>query len=84
MNALEQMDEIIEAIKEVQDDSSLPRAGRTILDEVIQLLQGPGDMRLKVSKAITLLEDLSDNSVIPSFVRSQLWNIASQLEDTVH
>ncbi len=78
------MDAIIEAIKEVQEETSLPRAGRTTLDEVVEILEGPGDLRMKVAKALTLLEDLSDNSVIPSYVRSQLWNIASQLEDVVH
>jgi uncharacterized protein (UPF0147 family) len=77
------MDTIIDAIREAQDDSSLPRAARQKLDEIVEILQGPGDVRLKVSKALAELEELSENSSVPSYVRPQLWNIASQLERVV-
>ena len=74
------MEDIVEAIKEVQEEMSLPKAVKLKLEEIITILQGPGDRRLRASKVIAELEDLSDNSHLPSFVRSQLWNIVSLLE----
>lgn len=74
------MEDIIAAIREVQEETSLPRAVRMKLDEIVSILDGPGDRRLKVSKALNEIEELSDNSNLQSFVRAQLWNIASLLE----
>lgn len=74
------MEDIVAALREVQEELSLPRAAKVKLDEVIAILEGPGDDRLKASKALSEIEDLTDNSNLPSFVRTQLWNIASQLE----
>ena len=74
------MDDIIEAIREVQEEMTLPKAVRQKLDDIIALLEGPGDSRLKASKVLCEIEDLSDNAHLPSFVRTQLWNIASMLE----
>ena len=74
------MDDIITAIREVQEELSLPKAVKTKLDDIVTILEGPGETRLRASKALTEIEDLSDNTTIPSFVRTQLWNIASLLE----
>jgi uncharacterized protein (UPF0147 family) len=74
------MEDIIAAIREVQEETSLPRAAKTKLDDIVTILEGPGDHRLKVSKALSELEELSDGVNLPSFIRTQLWNISSLLE----
>jgi uncharacterized protein (UPF0147 family) len=74
------VEEIIAAIKEVQEELSLPKAVQQKLEEIISILEGPGDPRLRASKVLCEIEELSDNSHLPSFVRSQLWNIVSLLE----
>lgn len=74
------MNEIIAAIKEVLEEPSISKASRQKLDDIISILEGPGDERLKASKAMAELETLSDNSSLPSFVRAQLWNVSSLLE----
>jgi uncharacterized protein (UPF0147 family) len=74
------MDDIIAAIREVQEESSLPKAVQSKLEDIITILEGPGETRLKASKVLSEIEDLTDNNAIPSFVRTQLWNIASLLE----
>jgi uncharacterized protein (UPF0147 family) len=73
------MDTIIDAIKEVLDEQSLSKTCKQQLLEVVIILEGPGDNRLKASKALAAIETVSENGV-PSFVRTQLWNIASLLE----
>lgn len=74
------MEDITAAIREVQEELSLPRAVRAKLEEIIQILEGPGDSRLKASKVLAELDVLADNSALPSYVRTQLWNISSMLE----
>lgn len=74
------MDEILQALLEIRGETGLPKAVLVKLDEITGILSGPGDTRLKISKALSEIEELSDNSSLPGFVRSQLWNIASSLE----
>ncbi len=74
------MQEIIEALREVLEDTSLPKAVRAKLEEAIATLDGPGEERLKANKVLCELEELSYNTTLPSFIRTQLWNVSSMLE----
>lgn len=74
------MQEIIDALREVLDDGGLPKAVQAKLDELIVILEGPGEERLKANKVLCELEELSYNTTLPSFIRTQLWNISSMLE----
>ena len=51
------MEQVIEAVKEVLDDSGLPKATRVKLEEIVTILEAPGDVRMRVNKAICELED---------------------------
>ena len=74
------MDNVIAAIKELLEEQSLSKAVRTRLEDIVTILEGPGDAKLKASKALSELEELSDNSSLQGYVRAQLWNISSLLE----
>ncbi len=74
------MDDIIAALQEAQDDESTSKIARLKIDEIIIVLKGPGDDRLKASKALSELDALCDSASVPSFLRTQLWNVASMLE----
>jgi uncharacterized protein (UPF0147 family) len=74
------MQDIIDSLREVLNEGSLPKAAQTKIEEVITILEGPGDERLKANKVLFELEELSYNTTIPSFIRTQLWNVSSMLE----
>jgi uncharacterized protein (UPF0147 family) len=74
------MDDIIATLQEALDDESTPKVVRAKLEDLIALLQGPGDDRLKASKALSELDSLCDSTGLPSFIRTQLWNVSSMLE----
>ncbi len=74
------MQEIIDAVREVLDDGALPKAVQLKLEGVIAILEGPGDTRMKANKVLCELEEMSYNTTIPSFIRTQLWNVSSMLE----
>jgi len=74
------MNDIIEALREVLDDGGLPKAVQHKLEELVAVLEGPGEDRLKANKVLCELEELSYNTTLPSFIRTQLWNVSSMLE----
>ncbi|MFC1722522.1 UPF0147 family protein [Nanoarchaeota archaeon] len=72
---------IITALEELSIDNTVPRNIKARVDEVIQTLKGEGDdMDMKINKALADLDDISDDSNIQAFTRTQIWNIASMLE----
>lgn len=75
------MDTIIEAVREVLEEQSLSRTCKQHLSDIILILEAPGDARLKASKALSALETVSENEGVPSYCRTQIWNIVSLLEE---
>ena len=76
----ENLEQIKDCIHELQGDSSTPKNVRNKIGEVLTLLEADGDMSINVSKALNVLEELSDDINIESFTRTQLWNLVSLLE----
>jgi uncharacterized protein (UPF0147 family) len=74
------MNSILEEIRDVLEDADIPKATRTKLEEIVSILEGPGEPRLKANRALCELEELSYNTTLPAFIRAQLWNISSMLE----
>ena len=76
----ENLEQIKGCIHELQEDSSTSKNVRNKVGEVLALLEADGDMSINVSKALNVLEELSDDINIESFTRTQLWNLVSLLE----
>ena len=76
----ENLKEIKACINELKEDSSTPKNVRNKVGAVLALLESDGDMSINVSKALNILEELSDDINIESFTRTQLWNLVSLLE----
>jgi uncharacterized protein (UPF0147 family) len=76
------VDEVVELIDEIQEESSLPKNVRNKLDEIIACLKdSQGDeIKLTVDKCVNDLEEVSGDVNIPSYVRTQLWSVVSMLE----
>lgn len=80
---MEQFNEIIMAISELQEDSTLPRNVKTKLTEVSQILstqeQADG-ASIRINKALDQLSEISDDVNLQAYTRTQIWNIVSMLE----
>lgn len=73
--------ELFDALAQLEQDSSLPKNVKLKLQSAISVLKEEGtDMKIKVNKALQHLEDVSDDSNMPSYIRPQIWNIVSMLE----
>ena len=76
------MEDILEALKEMQDDSTVPKNVKNKIITIIQVLNEKVETSIKVSKALSELEYLSEDTNMQAYTRTQLWNIISMLEAT--
>ena len=73
--------QVIDAIKDLAEDTTLPKNIKIKLQELINLLQSEDDeVSLKVNKALHELDEISSDANIQSYTRTQLLGIASALE----
>ena len=78
----EQLKQIIESLTEMSEDSTVPRNVRSKITDAIQALNEDTDLSLKVDKALQHLDDISNDTNIQPYTRTQIWNIVSLLEST--
>tara|TARA_Y100000310_G_scaffold342292_1_gene444888 strand:+ start:2669 stop:2902 length:234 start_codon:yes stop_codon:yes gene_type:complete len=75
------MKDLIEELMEIGEDGGIPRNVKAKLQGAISALeQEDKEDPIKANKALQELDDLSDDPNIPSYVRTQIWNVVSQLE----
>lgn len=73
--------EIVSIIKDVSEDHTIPKNIKEKLQEIVSLLESEDDeISLKVNKALDELDDISSDSNIQPYTRTQLMGIASALE----
>lgn len=72
---------IIEVLKQVIDDGSIPRNIRRSAEEAKNaLLNENEDIGVRVSTAQYILEEISNDRNLPIHARTVIWNVASELE----
>ncbi|MBU2561579.1 MAG: UPF0147 family protein [Nanoarchaeota archaeon] len=78
----EKMQNIIEALEELANDNTVPRNVKSKVSEVISTLKegNDQDMSIRINKALSTLDEISDDTNIQTYTRTQIWNIASMLE----
>ena len=77
----EQTMNILMALQELQEDETVPRNIKLRLEEAANILQEESEeLKLKVDKVLHLLDEITDDSNVKPYTRSQLWNIVSMLE----
>lgn len=73
--------QILSMLAELAEDRRVPRNVRTALSNVVIELQRPDEnIAVKVSTAISTLDDVSNDPNIKPFTRTEVWSIVSMLE----
>ena len=70
---------IVDVLKELEEDSGVPKRVRPKVSEVSQLLSASFD-NVSIDKARECLEEISECSDLDSYSRTQVWSITSMLE----
>jgi uncharacterized protein (UPF0147 family) len=78
----ERVQNIVEALQELTGDNTVPRNIKSKIDGIITILKEDNgqDMSMKVNKALSELDDISDDTNMQAYTRTQIWNIVSMLE----
>ncbi len=80
----EKLNEIIDILLQIEGDFSIPKNIRfRIKNAITALKDGDQSIGLKVNKSLQELDALDEESNIPSFTRTQIWNVVSSLEGMV-
>jgi uncharacterized protein (UPF0147 family) len=75
------MHNAISTLTELKEESTTPKNIREKIQNVITILEGQEDeMSIKKSKALDILDQISNENNIQPFLRTQIWNVVSILE----
>jgi uncharacterized protein (UPF0147 family) len=76
----EDITQVIDSLKELTEDDSIPRNVRTRMSEMIQILKKDEAASIRVNRALSSIEEISEDTNLQPFTRTQIWGIASMLE----
>lgn len=78
----EDMLELVETLSQIEQDDSIPKNVRIKLQNAMNALQEDcKDCKIKANKALQELDEVSDDPNVPAYVRPQIWNVCSMLEN---
>lgn len=84
---LDELKPIAKMLQQIIDDRTVPRNIRAAADEALESLACKGhsrsekeDKNLRISTAISVLDDIINDPNMPMYTRTQIWNIVSMLE----
>jgi uncharacterized protein len=77
----ERLQSIIETLAELNEDSTVPRNVKTKLMEIIEALQKEDEeISIRKDKALSILDEIGEDSNLQTYTRTQIWNVVSALE----
>jgi uncharacterized protein (UPF0147 family) len=74
------MDAVNKMLDEINDDRTVPRNIRNLIQQARDSLNSKQEIAVRISTAIAILDEVSNDSNIPIYTRTQIWNIVSMLE----
>lgn len=76
----EKLKQIAELLVQIGEDRTVPKNIREAAQQAKESLESKEEQIMKVDKAIQILDDISDDSNMPAYTRTQIWSIVSLLE----
>lgn len=74
------MEEISRLLDEISEDRTVPRNIRNMAQEAKSGLNSKQELAVRINSAISILDEVANDSNIPTYTRTQIWNIVSMLE----
>jgi len=73
---------IVKLLKEIIEDRTVPRNIRAAVEEARKnITEDDGrEWDVRVSTAISILDEITNDPNIPSYTRTQIWNIVTMME----
>lgn len=81
MKKMASLAEIIDVIKDLIDDNTVPKNVKVKLSEIARMLETEDEeISLKVNKALHELDEIASDANLQSYTRTQILGISSALE----
>jgi len=72
---------LVETLSQIEQDDCVPKNVRIKLQNAMAALQeNTKDNKINANKALQELDEVSDDANVPSYIRTQIWNVCSMLE----
>ncbi len=72
---------VVPFIEQVAADRTVPRNIRTKCEESIKILKDEKqEAAIRINSVISTMDEISNDPNIPTYTRTQIWNIVSALE----
>ncbi len=76
-----ELESINKLMDEIADDRTVPRNIRTMIEQAKSDLNNEkSDWAVRINAAVSILDEVSNDPNIPTYARTQIWNIVSLLE----
>jgi uncharacterized protein len=78
---MDELASVVEALEELVLDTTVPQNVRAKLTQLVKVLQtDSGDVAIRINRVLDELEEISNDVNLPSYTRTQLWNVSCLLE----
>ena len=79
---MKELETIVKLLTDITEDRTVPRNIRNAIEEAKKNIQEENgrDMVVKLSSAVSILDDIINDPNMPSYTRTQIWNIVSMIE----
>jgi uncharacterized protein len=75
------MKEAIDTLNQITSSNSTPKTiKKSVTDLVVDLNNPEYSLSVRAANTISLLDDVTQDPNMPSYVRTQLWQVVSKLE----
>lgn len=71
---------VIKVLSELGEDLTVPKNIRLKIEGTINALNENAELSIRVNKALHELDEISNDSNIQSYTRTQIWSVVSMLE----
>ena len=75
-----ELDAVVCGLDEVQEDATVPRNVRMVIQNIIVTLKADTELSIKVNKALSELVEIANDVNLQPYMRTQIYNIMSGLE----
>lgn len=72
--------EVLSLLHQMEEDHSIPKNLKIKIKSLTIILKDESDNLVKINKSLQLLEEISEDPNLSSFIRTQIFNISSLLE----
>ena len=77
---MDNMKEIINLLLQLEQEITIPKNIRIKIKGTMDLLHENLDLAIKIDKSLQELDEIAEDPNVPSYARTQIWNVMSLLE----